>query len=107
MSEMIEPDANGWFEVGDDFEAVPNDCFDVIAKYYDAGLDQFMIVRLPGCVINDGRILWGEPFPGKPAYVDIMDLNYRPTHWRPLPLPPVVALSQANSTTINSQEQKP
>jgi hypothetical protein len=50
MSALAPVDANGWHDAGEDFASIPNDCFDVIAKYYDAGFDQFMIARIPGCV---------------------------------------------------------
>ena len=87
---MTIPDENGWFEIGDDMTSIPNDCFDIIAKYYDAGLDQMMMVRLPGCVRVDDRVLWAPPFPGRvEPRIDVIEFNYRPTHWAPLPKPPV------------------
>ncbi len=85
---MSAPDTNGWCDVGEDMADIPNDCFDVIAKYYDAGLDQFMIVRLPGCVRVDERIIWGSPFPGDESRIDLLKHGYRPTHWRLIPEPP-------------------
>jgi hypothetical protein len=95
---MSAPDENGWYEAGEDFEHIPNDCFDVIAKYYDAGLDQMMMARFAGCVRTDSVIYWGAPFPNNIEYVDLLKHGYRPTHWRLIPEPPVAALQPATDS---------
>jgi hypothetical protein len=76
---------DGWQDIAT--EPVPNNVFDVLAKYYDAGLDQFLIARLTGCVQVDGRILWPEPFPTlpQPGRVDIVAAGYRPVMWAHIP----------------------
>jgi hypothetical protein len=76
---------DGWQDIAT--EPVPNNVFDVLAKYYDAGLDQFLIARLTGCVQVEGRILWQEPFPTipNPGRVDIVAAGYRPVMWAHIP----------------------
>lgn len=78
------PHLNGW---RDDIDNVPNNVFDVMAKKWDAALDTFTSHRFAGCVQVDGQILWSSPFHVDP--VKLTDMGYRPTHWAPLPSPPL------------------
>lgn len=66
----------GWQPI----ETVPNNVFDVIAKYWDAALDRFLVRRVCDCVLVNGEVFAGEQ--------RLTDLGLRPTHWRHLPDPP-------------------
>lgn len=62
--------------------------FDVIAKYWDAGLDIFLVQRFTCVFKQDNRFIWPSPFPGDSKGVDLVSAGYRPTHWAPIPEPP-------------------
>ncbi len=68
--------------------APPNNVFDVLAKYWDAGLDKFLLRRITDCVQVDGEICTGS-WDDKP--VRLVDRGYRATHWMPIPEPPKCA----------------
>lgn len=76
---MIEglPNGAGWQPI----ETVPNNVFDVLAKYYDASLDKFLYRRFPDCVIVVSEIFT----PLLPDGVSLTKAGYRPTHWRHIP----------------------
>lgn len=62
-------------------ETAPNNVVDLLAKYYDAGLDRFLYRRFPDCVsVNDS---WFTPL--LPDGVSLQKAGYRPTHWMHLP----------------------
>ena len=69
-------------------ETVPNDVFDVIAKYWDANLDMFLIRRLCNCVKVNDEIYIGTVDSKQQA--KLTDLGYRATHWMPIPDPPLM-----------------
>ena len=68
---------NGWQPI----ETVPNNVFDVLAKYYDAGLNKFMYRRFTDCVIVVSEIFC----PLLPDGVSLTKAGFRPTHWRNIP----------------------
>ena len=69
-------------------ETVEGAFFDVIAKYWDAGLDRFLIQRFTSVFKQTDRFIWPNPFPGEPKGVDLLACGFKPTHWMPVPEPP-------------------
>lgn len=65
----------------------PDGVFDVLARYYDAGLNRFLLQRFTGCVQVDMTILWSSPFPGDKGTVDLAASGYRVVAWKPAPGP--------------------
>lgn len=74
---------SGWTNIAD--EPPPNNVFDVIAKYWDAGLDKFLMRRITDCVQVDGQICTGD---GSGNGKRLVDIGYLATHWMPIPEPP-------------------
>lgn len=68
---------NGWNPI----ETVPNNVFDVLAKYYDAGLDRFFYRRFTDCVMINDQIFC----PLLPDGVSLTKAGFKPTHWRDIP----------------------
>lgn len=68
---------NGWQPI----ETVPNNVFDVLAKYYDAALDKFLYRRFTDCVIVNEYIFSAL----LPDGVSLTKAGFRPTHWRDIP----------------------
>jgi len=64
---------NGWQTI----DTVPNNVFDVLAKYYDASLDKFLYRRFPDCVIVNNLILSNGNC--------LTEAGYRPMYWRDIP----------------------
>jgi len=87
---MTDPDANGWYPITED-SPPENTVFDVAVKRYDARLDQFLWRRFSDCVLVQGEIVAGVEVYGstEPRPVKLLDLGYRPTHWRHIPDGPV------------------
>ncbi len=69
-------------------QSVPNNGFDVLVIYWDAGLDQFLCTRFAGCVKVDDRILWATPSPNSRGAVDLVEAGYRPVRWAHIPKMP-------------------
>lgn len=66
-------------------ETAPNNVFDVLAKYWDASLDTFLVRRFIDCVQVEGQI-YAATVNGQ---FKLVDAGYRPTHWAHIPeLPP-------------------
>ena len=64
---------------------VPNNVFDVLAKYWDAELDRFMYRRFIDCVKTEGTI-WAA---SGDKQVKLTAMGFSPTHWMDIPeLPP-------------------
>ena len=62
-------------------ETVPNNVFDVMAKYWDAGLDKFLYRRFVDCVkVNDE--IYAATANGQ---VKLVECGFKPTHWRHIP----------------------
>lgn len=63
--------------------------FDVLAKYYCAHSDKFMVRRFCDCFRQDGKTVWPNPFEItgqiKVALVILEDHGFRPIMWMPLP----------------------
>lgn len=77
---------NGWHTLA--VNPVPNDVFDALAKYYDAGLDRFLYRRFTDCVIVNDQIFTAI----LPEGVSLAKAGYRVTHWCEIPkLPDDVA----------------
>lgn len=78
-----DDEAKGWHRL----DALPPEgVFDVLARYYDAGLNRFLIQRFTGCIAQDMRIMWAAPFVGtEKATVDLWANGYRPLCWKPAP----------------------
>jgi hypothetical protein len=79
-----------------DDEPCPNDVFDVIAKYYDPSLDRFLLRRFSNCIQVNGEVIWCNPFdrlhePERSNPIKLIEHGFRPTHWMPIPEPPVAA----------------
>ncbi len=72
---------NAWQPI----ETAPNDVFDVIAKYWDAGLDKFLLRRITDCVKVDDEICASD-WSGNGKR--LAEMGYRATHWMPIPEPP-------------------
>lgn len=73
-----------------DDEPCPNDVFDVIAKYYDPGMDRFLMQRFTACIQVDGIVIWCNPFhkfydPEDARQIKLIEHGFRPTHWAPFP----------------------
>ncbi len=67
-----------WKPIGEITESL----FDVIAKYYDAHFDKFLVKRFCDCFAQDGKICWVNPLGG---YVVLEERGFRPLMWMPLP----------------------
>lgn len=83
----------GWHAI--DAEPIPNTVFDVVAKYYEATLDRFLMRRFTNCVQVDGVVLWGNPFdtlstPGGSKPIRLTDHGFRPIYWMHVPEGPVI-----------------
>lgn len=61
-------------------ETAPNNVFDVIAKYWDAEMDRFLIRRVCDCVLVNNEVC----VDGK----RLTQLGFRATHWMDIPTPP-------------------
>ncbi len=66
-------------------ESVEGAFFDVIAKYWDAGLDVFLIQRFTCVFKQEDRFIWPSPFPNSIQNIDLIAAGFRPTHWMPMP----------------------
>lgn len=65
-------------------ETVPNNVFDVLAKYYDAKLDTFLYRRFPDCVTVNNEFFT----PLLPPGTSLSQAGYRATHWMDIPTLP-------------------
>lgn len=65
-------------------ETVPNNVFDLLAKYYDAGLDRFLYRRFPDCVEVAGQFF----SPLLPDGCSLSKAGFRATHWMDIPTLP-------------------
>lgn len=67
--------------------------FDVIAKYYNASFDKFMVQRFCNCFRQHDKICWPNPFDlfgrERVACVILEDCGFRPIMWMPLPNNPM------------------
>lgn len=63
--------------------------FDVIAKYYDASFDKFLVQRFCNCFQQGGKTFWPNPFQVldkiKVSSVILEDHGFKPIMWMPLP----------------------
>ena len=66
-------------------ETVPNDVFDVLAKYYCAHMDTFMYARFTGCIQVNSVIYWAWPGARPLEHYNLVENGYKPTHWMPIP----------------------
>lgn len=62
-------------------ETAPNNVFDVLAKYWDAGLDKFLYRRFIDCVKVDGEIFVGQ----NNGQQRLVECGFKPTHWMDIP----------------------
>lgn len=65
-------------------EPLPNDVFDVLAKYYDASSNKFLVERITNCVQVDGYVR--SMINGEARF--LLDCGFRPIYWMELPTPP-------------------
>ena len=71
------------------FDRLPDTICDVLAHYYDAGLNRFLVQRFCGCIVHDFTVYWVSPFPDDDIRIDLQARGYRLFRWRPVPeLPP-------------------
>lgn len=70
-----------------DMTGKPDGVFDVLARYYDAGLNRFLLQRFTGCVLVDLTIVWPMPFPNDGGQVYLEKNGYRAVAWKPAPGP--------------------
>lgn len=68
-------------------ETKPEGVFDVLARYYDAGLNRFLLQRFTGCIEDSFEIVWASPFVGDAGRVNLHQNGYRVVAWRPAPGP--------------------
>lgn len=71
---------NGWEPIA----TVPNNVFDVLARYWDAGQDKFLYRRFADCVLVNDQICTGS----LPNVSVLTAHGFRPEYWRHTPLPP-------------------
>lgn len=71
---------HGWNPI----ETVPNNVFDVLAKYYDAAFDRFLYRRFTDCVIVNDSIFSAV----LPDGLSLAKAGFRATHWRDIPVLP-------------------
>lgn len=62
-------------------ETAPNNVFDVLAKYWDAGLDKFLYRRFIDCVKVDSEIYSGTVN----GQIKLTECGFKPTHWMDIP----------------------
>ena len=74
------PNLNGWHPI----ETVPNNVFDVLARYWDASLDMFLYRRFADCVLVNDQICTGE----LPNVSVLTAHGFRPEYWMPIPTLP-------------------
>lgn len=68
--------------------AAETDIMHVLARYYDAHLNSFLMVDLWPCIMLEGAVIWYPPFPGNTSKVNIRDQGYAPICWCEGPKPP-------------------
>lgn len=74
-----------WHDFGAE---APPAFFDVLARYYDAGLNRFLIQRFCNCFVQDFQFIWPSPF-GPRDSINLYEAGYRPIRWAGAPeLPP-------------------
>ena len=77
-----------WHDINVD--PAPNDVFDVLAKWWDATIDCFLIKRFANCIQVNGVVMWSNPlhtFPNSEP-VKLTDCGFRATHWMLTPKAP-------------------
>ncbi len=68
-------------------ETRPEGVFDVLARYYDPGLNRFLLQRFTNCIEQDFSIRWSTPFVNDLTSVDLASYGYRVVAWKPSPGP--------------------
>lgn len=77
---------DGWrprADLGD--ERDPATIIDCLCRYYDAGLNRFLIQRFTGVVVHEFRFIWSPPWQGAEQRIDIEANGYRVVRWKPAP----------------------
>jgi len=67
------------------FAEAPPALFDVVCRYYDAGLNKFLIQRFTNCFMQDGVLVWPSPFVGSESAIDLQKAGYRAVLWMDAP----------------------
>lgn len=62
-------------------ETVPNNVFDVLARYWDAGLDKFLYRRFTDCVLVDDQVCANT----SNGVGRLVDGGFKPERWMEIP----------------------
>lgn len=84
-------------------ETVPNNVFDVLARYWDAGLDKFLVRRFIDCVKVDEEIFAASG----DTQVKLTAMGFRPTHWMHIPELPTGAVGDREGDATGQRQPEP